>query len=726
MYIILARLPILIFLPAGLNLAGPSTLRPFPASRAGPTAHGGRRRFRRLAGRYTNPPNYTCMSFNKKPIVDANAVQSEKSVRAVTELLSLENGFISRPETPDYGVDLDVELIDEGGATSCKFAVQIKSAASVKMVEHEGQQVVPLPFDTSRLGYLCCRSPASGIIVLYDAAERVCYFDHVDALVRRLEARASTRAWREQKQVTLHLAKQVLDEAALPALHAHVSHTYQQHHRLVRQYGSQYGLSSFAPETSTEAPELPNLNDPSQLAAWLETYGGLLFNVGDYRMLLDMLTRLPPRTIGASKQLLFLAALANTHTGVLIEAEYYLRKCAAEDYSEAEQDLLTFSRIALALAKGEASRITIIEELAVLKQRATSSINTLTFSLNIIYLGLVNSWHVENAGPLLASIDELFQDIDNAPIDTREKHLLTIYNGENLGVLFSTTYSRDATQARVQEKLGAPLPHHIRLERAKAAASAITRITNCSQAAASYAREHHDEVLLAYAMRLEATLLLDIQHTHALLTADEQLTLTPEARDNFARTTSRCVTSYTIFAKHHLHKAAHQALGLVYELDALCRAVYNQALLTQPPEELLVLLAQLEKQNGLAPFKPTVQRAYQEMQALLTKSDESLANCSDESLIAFAVRYLEVLGLPADRLPYLLAEMQASRLFQQKCENSLLELLSDQGNPAENPNAYSQPTSFKIRNKATNFTTSANTDVSYLLNQYSIMVKKLC
>ncbi|WP_223654487.1 DUF4365 domain-containing protein [Hymenobacter psoromatis] len=663
------------------------------------------------------------MSFAKQPLVDKNALQSEKSVRAVMSLLSLENGFISRTETPDYGVDLDVELVDESGATSRKFAVQIKSAASVRFVEQDGQQFVTLPFDTSRLGYLCRRSPASGIIVLYDAAEQVCYFDYVEALVYRLEGREATREWREQKQVTLHLTKQILDEEALRSLHNQVSHTYQQHHRLVRQYGGQYGLTSFAPEVSDKSTPLPNPNDPDQLAAWLEIYGGLLFNLGDYRMLLDMLNRLPPRTIGASKRLLFLAALANTHTGVLIEAEYFLRKCAAEEYDEAEQDLLAFSRIALALAKGEASRSTVLDELASLKQRTTSSINTLTFSLNIIYLSLVNSWYVENAGPMLTSIKDLFREIDDAPIELREKHLLTVYNCENLCILLSTTFSRDATYAKIRAELGAPLAHSVQLDRARATAEIITAITDRSKAAATYAYNHKDEVLLAYAVRLDATLFLDIQHTQLLLTANEQLSLTPQERDTFSQVTSRCANAHGIFVKHQLPKAAHQALGLVYELDALCRAVYRQALLTQPPEELLEQLAQLEKQTGIAPFKPTVQQSYQQTKALLTKSEDDLAHQSDESLAEFAVRYLEVLGLPVDRLPNLLAEMQASRLFQQECENSLLELLSDQGHPAQNLSAYTQPTSYKIRNKVTGFTTPASSDVSKLLEQYRVMVK---
>lgn len=59
------------------------------------------------------------MSFYDDPIVDDNSKRSEESVNAVKSLFTRKNGFISREESPDYGVDLDVELIfEEKGASS--------------------------------------------------------------------------------------------------------------------------------------------------------------------------------------------------------------------------------------------------------------------------------------------------------------------------------------------------------------------------------------------------------------------------------------------------------------------------------------------------------------------------------------------------------------------------------------------------------------------------------
>src|SRR5687768_7135691 len=107
------------------------------------------------------------MAFSDNPIVDDRSERSEESVLSVRQIFTKKNGFISREENPDYGVDLDVELISEHGATSNKFPIQIKSANQVTIVEVNGTNFISVQFKTSRLGYLCRRAPAYGIVVIY-------------------------------------------------------------------------------------------------------------------------------------------------------------------------------------------------------------------------------------------------------------------------------------------------------------------------------------------------------------------------------------------------------------------------------------------------------------------------------------------------------------------------------------------------------------------------------
>ncbi|RZK32241.1 MAG: DUF4365 domain-containing protein, partial [Hymenobacter sp.] len=95
------------------------------------------------------------MAYSDSPRVDDNSKRSEESVLRVKSILSLKNGFINREESPDCGVDLDIELITDGkNASARKFAVQIKSAAKLNTVKKNGKEFFAFSFETSRLNYL--------------------------------------------------------------------------------------------------------------------------------------------------------------------------------------------------------------------------------------------------------------------------------------------------------------------------------------------------------------------------------------------------------------------------------------------------------------------------------------------------------------------------------------------------------------------------------------------
>jgi len=142
------------------------------------------------------------MAFSDAPIVDRNSILSEQSLLQVKQVLSRANGFISREETPDYGADLDVELVlNEQEASSQKFAVQIKSTVKADTITLDGENFIKLSFETSRLGYLCNRLPAYGIIVLYEGVSKTCYFDYVEDIVQRITHRQGDVNWKQQKTV---------------------------------------------------------------------------------------------------------------------------------------------------------------------------------------------------------------------------------------------------------------------------------------------------------------------------------------------------------------------------------------------------------------------------------------------------------------------------------------------------------------------------------------------
>jgi hypothetical protein len=125
------------------------------------------------------------MAFNDEPTVDANSERSEESENMLRLLFNKKAGFIYREEKPDYGVDVNIELVDSRGATSKVFPIQIKSTSALTIVTHSQATYASIEFKTSRLGYLCRRTPIFGLITIYDEATKRTYFDYVDDIVTR-------------------------------------------------------------------------------------------------------------------------------------------------------------------------------------------------------------------------------------------------------------------------------------------------------------------------------------------------------------------------------------------------------------------------------------------------------------------------------------------------------------------------------------------------------------
>jgi hypothetical protein len=104
------------------------------------------------------------VAFNDSPEIDIYSKNSEESVLAVKQLLLQKSGFIVREENPDKGVDFDVELILNKQASGFKFAIQLKSVQKAKFLTKGEIQHVAFRIKTSRLGYLCRRSPCSASV----------------------------------------------------------------------------------------------------------------------------------------------------------------------------------------------------------------------------------------------------------------------------------------------------------------------------------------------------------------------------------------------------------------------------------------------------------------------------------------------------------------------------------------------------------------------------------
>lgn len=145
------------------------------------------------------------------------------------------NGFLSRTESPDYGVDLDIELIDHNsGATSKKFGVQIKSMTEVKTATYSSETFVSLPFKTSRLRYLAEREPTYGLILVYSEKEQETYFDYVEEIINRLNEIKADDSWKNQDSVNILIPFQILSNETSKEIHNKFTLRFKNHTQLIK------------------------------------------------------------------------------------------------------------------------------------------------------------------------------------------------------------------------------------------------------------------------------------------------------------------------------------------------------------------------------------------------------------------------------------------------------------------------------------------------------------
>jgi len=174
------------------------------------------------------------MGFNDHPKVDDNSKRSEESVNVLRPLFSRKNGFIFREEQPDYGVDVDVELvINNEEASSLKFAIQIKSKNELKITTEQNEKLVSLSFDVSRIGYLAKRLPAYGLVVAYDEKTKTSYFGYVEDIVARLDNHPHRAGWREQVSTTILFPPVILTNDVVHQIHKKMVLRHENHAKLI-------------------------------------------------------------------------------------------------------------------------------------------------------------------------------------------------------------------------------------------------------------------------------------------------------------------------------------------------------------------------------------------------------------------------------------------------------------------------------------------------------------
>ena len=617
------------------------------------------------------------MSFYDDPLIDDNAKRSEESVNAVRSLFTRKNGFISREEQPDYGVDLDVELMTaETGASSKKFAIQIKSTGEVSRTTYGEISYLTLKFKTSRLGYLARREPAYGIIILFDEQNRTCYYDFVEEVIKRLDDLDTREGWRAQQYVTILLPQKTISPEELQHIHQKFLTRHHHSHLLLQEHGHQFNIPILDLHEEKTDKKF-NFEDPEQVVGFLEKFGSFLFNEHEFQTVLQLLGQVNKSRIQNSPQLIFLSAITYTQSGNVIEAEYYLRKASknAGALSEEEKGIIAFSEIRIEFLKGNINHASFLQRFRELSAASNNLENQLTIDINLLFFELAASVNEEKFNPaILGQISGLLSKIEAADLNEEKKHFLRVYHSENQQTFAIQTFITFYGKYRIKESLKIPTPLEERLRYAMQTISLSNASTDAVGKAYQYANENERPLLKATAAHQLSKNFLSLRL--ALLMIPEENALPPDKEklvEMYARYHNLSLIGYNIFLEMHMFKNAHEALSNAYDIQKLCLKLTDKLIGTLSPERLLQIIREIEAANDLQPFITAVD-ALGALAGKGKKDDKTrLIEADDDTLNYMAKGLLEAYGLPGERLPNIIHGLQMTKTFYERCKNPNIE-----------------------------------------------------
>lgn len=669
------------------------------------------------------------MGYYDDPIVDENAKRSEESVNAVKSFFTRKNGFISREEIPDYGVDFDVELIYDGSkASSKKFAIQLKSSQSLDIITHGKIEFVSLQFKTSRLGYLARRDPGYGIIVVYDESSGICFFDYVEDIVERLDAHSGKLDWRDQQTVNLHIPLNKLENQVLVSLHKRYRKRFENSLRLLEKHGPEFNIPVLIHEGEKLNESKIDFDDPSSMAELLEKHGAMLFNEHEFAMLHQMLGRVSKNHIDNSPELIFLAAITYTQVGQMVEAEYYIRKAnkRSAELSDEKLRLISFSQIRVDFLKGDIDYAEFQVRLKKLAEQINDIENQLVIEVNILLFELADLREDLKAHSVFEKkLSELFERIASADIPIDKKQLLNVYYSEILHTYSVGRFMTDFVEYKVKESLGFDIPVASRIKLAGDTVAMIQTATGIAISAYKYAKDKNLLLLEATSQSHLGKYFFSFQFSLIAVGQEELLSENKdEILQSYITNINYCLNANNVFQDLNMFQNAYEALGTAYQLLVLGHRLTGIYAGERDPQEFQRIMGEMQNAFDLPPYEDLTNQFVGLGKDKNPDGNQILKDASDEKIEMLARGVLKGYDLPESRLVNIIHEMKMIRSFQQKCSNPNIELLYDFEHLESKTTAYAFLPKCILFHKLIGFRTSPSSDIDFLLEQMSTIIGK--
>ena len=645
------------------------------------------------------------MALHDQPIVDESSERSEESVLKTKSFFKRKNNFLSREEFPDYGVDLDIELLENGKVNGFKFAIQIKSVIKANFIKDN--QFFSLAFLTSRLGYLMRRLPGYGIVVIYDDSSEILYFDYVEEIIFRIRSQRKSNEWESQGTVKINIP--VSNVITLDSVKGIYNRMYNRHI-------SSRDILYLNAHTYNIPQPLHNDNESGPITDLtvnnLKLDGERLFNEQKFLELDLLLEKISYSELNSNHDLQLIAAMTFSEIGKIIDADYFIRKCenSISKFSKHNVDNIQLLRLRIDYILGRLSIEQYYEEIEKLIKSLTNEKYIVNLEINQLYIDSIviigNRGFSKKYEDRLLEVHNKILKID---IDDSKRYQLLLLH---LDTIFNYTLSKSSTKFN-SYRIGRSLEGDNRkMKLIEFPNKGLPKLINTiPQKALQVANQNNYKLLEAKSKMRIAKYFCFKEFRFFIINNKINLAKKESFFQNFLFL-EECIT---IFRDLTQLQDLHSALSQQFEFAEIFTIIFQENLPGINLEVILEEIKQLESDLGVKQFQPSSKEHYENVTKVISFEDRFL-QASDEALRGMAEIRLKSQSLPKERLQNIIDHYQKLKIIYSQRSSEQIEPKFTVSFEIGNPDDYAEPVEFILVNSKTGYTTESSVDVKKLLN----------
>lgn len=634
-------------------------------------------------------------------------MNSARSERRLNDWLNEDFQFILRKEVPDKGCDYMGELLEGSGATNLKFPVQLKSIQQPEFVS--SGTYISYPMLTSRLGYMLNLLPTTGIIVLYSVEANLLYYDFSDKVFQRIKDDRSTDDWVQQDYVNIRIpVSNCFTPEVMQDLHITLMKRFDNAARMQTAYGERYEL----PVVEILGTASFDFNNKEHLKRTLKEFGLALLTRFDLAPVFNSLTQFTQQEIESDKELLMLACVAYGETGHFSQSDLFIKKLKRNfTLNETEGAMVSFAECKNLMQLGQLTAAQFIQRQQEITLHVKDLHNQLIIRINLQRLQVMEIKEPHPAPPAVTvELENIFTTIDNSSLDLDVKDILTIWNAEQESHLLTHQLHLDFLSYTLSRTVNRELPMDERRQMIHRFMNSETAFLKRVDTVYRRAFDKQNKYIMASALSLLA--MHFILKLFCFISQGAPLLVPEEQHKKFF---GFAFQGFQLFSEISQLKDAHYCLCNALEIMYSAK-YYNNAGVEDDMKNLLEQKDQLEKHLLLEPYTfqipILVEKVYRNAE---TEIEKSLAGLSDNQIEQLARTMFAPFRLPQERFIHLLNELRATQLFQQRCHDPNIVLLT-YGVNASDP--YREPVSFFLKNKNTGLESLPSVNMGQLLTSW--------